>query len=212
MSNDSNLDPSSGTLESPRSSSAYKYLLYAGLFMLLGISFLIYLGRERQSFAGRQIPDLDLKPLLNATEAPTELISKADYVLLHFWGTWCGPCVQEYPDIIKLQRKYAQDSRVAILSVSCGARSPEATEELEFDTKIFVQGLGGELPVYCDPAMYSRIQVANVIGRDGFAYPTSLLLDKQRKIVDAWIGSTGPGELDLAIEKALKLRPLAAAQ
>ena len=179
--------------------------------MLLGISFLIFLGRERQSFAGRQIPDLDLKPLLNATDVPTELISKSDYVLLHFWGTWCGPCVQEYPDIIKLQRKYAEDSRVAILSVSCGTTSPESTEELEFNTKIFVQGVGGDLPVYCDPAMYSRIQVANVIGRNGFAYPTSLLLDKNRKIVDAWIGSTGPGELEQAIEKALKTRSPAAA-
>jgi thiol-disulfide isomerase/thioredoxin len=172
--------------------------------MLLGISFLIFLGRERQSFAGRQIPDLDLKPLLNATDVPTELIAKSDYVLLHFWGTWCGPCVQEYPDIIKLQRKYAEDSRVAILSVSCGTTTPESTEELEFNTKIFVQGVGGDLPVYCDPAMYSRIQVANIIGRTGFAYPTSLLLDKNRKIVDAWIGSTGPGELERAIEKALK--------
>ena len=89
--------------------------------------------------------------------------------------------------------------------------SPESTEELEFNTKIFVQGVGGDLPVYCDPAMYSRIQVANVIGRNGFAYPTSLLLDKNRKIVDAWIGSTAPGELEQAIEKALKTRSLAAA-
>lgn len=211
MSNDSHTDPSTVALGSPRSSPAYKYLLYAGLFMLLGISFLIFLGRERQSFAGRQIPDLDLKPLLNATDVPTELIAKSDYVLLHFWGTWCGPCVQEYPDIIKLQRKYAEDSRVAILSVSCGTTTPESTEELEFNTKIFVQGVGGDLPVYCDPAMYSRIQVANIIGRTGFAYPTSLLLDKNRKIVDAWIGSTGPGELERAIEKALKTPSPAAA-
>lgn len=211
MSNDSNTDPSTVALGSPRSTTAYKYLLYAGLFMLLGISFLIFLGRERQSFAGRQIPDLDLKPLLNANDGPTELIAKSDYVLLHFWGTWCGPCVQEYPDIIKLQRKYAEDSRVAILSVSCGTTTPESTEELEFNTKIFVQGVGGDLPVYCDPAMYSRIQVANIIGRTGFAYPTSLLLDKNRKIVDAWIGSTGPGELERAIEKALKTPSPAAA-
>jgi hypothetical protein len=55
--------------------------------------------------------------------------------------------------------------------------------------------------------MYSRIQVANVIGRDGFAYPTTLLLDKQMKIVDAWIGSTGPDELDRAISKVLAKKP-----
>ena len=174
--------------------------------MLAGISFLIFLGRERQSFAGRQLPDLDLKPLLNATTPVEDLLSKSQYKLVHFWGTWCGPCVQEYPDIIKLQRKYANDPRIAIISISCGSKTPEALDELEFDTKIFVQGVGGDLPVYCDPAMYSRIQVANVIGRNGFAYPTTLLLDKQLKIVDAWIGSTSPGELDLAITKLLETK------
>jgi thiol-disulfide isomerase/thioredoxin len=188
----------------PASPSAYRYLLLAGLFMLAGISFLIYLGRERQSFAGRQLPDLDLKPLLNATVPAQDLVSKYPYKLVHFWGTWCGPCLQEYPDIIKLQRKYADDPRIVVISVSCGSKTPEALDELEFDTKIFVQGVGGDLPIYCDPAMYSRIQVANIIGRSGFAYPTTLLLDKQLKIVDAWIGSTGPGELDRAIAKLLE--------
>lgn len=175
--------------------------------MLVGISFLIYLGRERHSFAGKQIPELDLKPLLNAPRAASDVVANSNYKLVHFWGTWCPPCVQEYPDIIKLQRKYAEDPRVAIVSISCGTKNPESLDELEFDTKMFVQGVGGDLPIYCDPAMYSRIQVANVIGRDGFAYPTTLLLDKQMKIVDAWIGSTGPDELDRAISKVLAKKP-----
>lgn len=204
MSNQPQNDPASTVPASPSASpSAYHYLLLAGLFMLVGISFLIYLGRERQSFAGKQLPDLDLKPLLNTSASASDLISNSEYSLVHFWGTWCGPCVHEYPDIIKLQRKYADDPRIAILSVSCGSKSPEALDELEFDTKIFVQGIGGDLPIYSDPAMYSRIQLANIIGRSGFAYPTTVLLDKQRKIVDAWIGATGSGELDRAIAKIL---------
>ena len=191
----------------PRSASAYRYLFWAGLFMLLGISFLIILGRQRESFAGRQVPELDLKPLLNATEPAVDLMAKSDLVLVHFWGTWCGPCVQEYPEIIKLQRKYAADPRVAIVSISCGSTNPESVDELEFDTKIFVQGLGGDLPIYCDPAMYSRIQIANIMGRGGFAYPTTLLLDRQMKILDAWVGATNPGELDRALSSRLSSKP-----
>jgi thiol-disulfide isomerase/thioredoxin len=203
---DSNISPPNAG-SSAGSSSAYRYLLLAALFMLVGISFLIYLGRERHSFAGKQIPELDLKPLLNAPRSASDVVANSNYKLVHFWGTWCPPCVQEYPDIIKLQRKYAEDPRVAIVSISCGTKNPESLDELEFDTKMFVQGVGGDLPIYCDPAMYSRIQVANVIGRDGFAYPTTLLLDKQMKIVDAWIGSTGPDELDRAISKVLAKKP-----
>jgi thiol-disulfide isomerase/thioredoxin len=171
--------------------------------MLVGISFLIFLGRERESFAGRQIPDLDLKPLLNTTQSASDRMAESELVLIHFWGPWCDPCVQEYPEIIKLQRKYSSDARVAIVSISCGSKNPESIDELEFDTKIFVQGLGGDLPIYCDPAMYSRIQVANVIGRNGFAYPTTLLLDRQMKILDAWVGATNPGELDRSLTNFL---------
>ena len=130
----------------------------------------------------------------------------ATFCMKYLWDimleTW-----PSHPEIIKLQRKYAVDPRVAIVSISCGSTNPESIDELEFDTKIFVQGLGGDLPIYCDPAMYSRIQIANIMGRGGFAYPTTLLLNRQMKILDAWVGATNPGELDRALSSRLSSKP-----
>ena len=186
----------------PKSSTtAYRYLIYAALFMLVGISILIFVGRERNKLLGQQVGELDLKPLLNTSEAASEKMSKAEYKLVHFWGTWCPPCVTEYPEIIKLQKQYKDDPRLAIISVSCGQSVPENLEELEFDTKYYLQGLGGDAPVYCDPVMYSRVQLANLMGRQGFLYPLTLLLDKDMKIVESWIGATRPGELDKSINR-----------
>lgn len=31
---------------------------------------------------------------------------KGSYVLLDFWGSWCGPCRKESPDLVKLYEKY----------------------------------------------------------------------------------------------------------
>jgi thiol-disulfide isomerase/thioredoxin len=44
----------------------------------------------------------------------------ADYggrwVLLHFWATWCGPCVKEMRDLDRLNRRWS--GKVAIFTVS----------------------------------------------------------------------------------------------
>jgi thiol-disulfide isomerase/thioredoxin len=31
---------------------------------------------------------------------------KGKVVLINFWATWCPPCRQEIPDLIKIQRQY----------------------------------------------------------------------------------------------------------
>jgi thiol-disulfide isomerase/thioredoxin len=189
-----------------RSVSAYRYLLYAALFMLLGISGLIFLGRERNKLVGQKVGELDFKPLLNTDESASLAMARGEYKLIHFWGTWCPPCMSEYPEVIKLQRKYKDDPRLVILSVSCGQSVPENLEELEFDTKYYLQGVGGDMPVYSDPVMYSRVQIANMIGRQGFLYPMTMLLDKEMKVVETWLGATRVGELDRAIERVLGSR------
>lgn len=185
------------------SATAYRYLIYAALFMLVGISGLIFMGRERNKLVGQKVGELDFKPLLNTEEAASAAMARGEYKLVHFWGTWCSPCMVEYPEIIKLQRKYKDDPRLVVISVSCGQAVPENLEELEFDTKYFLQGVGGDMPVYSDPVMYSRVQIANLIGRQGFLYPMTMLLDKEMKVVETWLGATRVGELDRVIERVL---------
>jgi thiol-disulfide isomerase/thioredoxin len=37
-------------------------------------------------------------------------------VLINVWATWCAPCVKEFPDLVQLQKEYANDLSVIFIS------------------------------------------------------------------------------------------------
>jgi len=43
--------------------------------------------------------------------------NKGKVILFNFWATWCKPCVEEFPDLVKLNEKY-KDSTFKIVFVS----------------------------------------------------------------------------------------------
>ena len=56
------------------------------------------------------------------------------YVLLDFWGYWCGGCVQEMPDLIKLHEKYAD--RVVLIGVHVGLEGDGIDTVAKLDAKL----------------------------------------------------------------------------
>lgn len=49
---------------------------------------------------------------------PVKLSSfKGKYVLLDFWASWCGPCRQENPNVVRMYNKY-KDKNFTVLGVS----------------------------------------------------------------------------------------------
>lgn len=42
--------------------------------------------------------------------------SKEKAVLVNLWATWCGPCIEEFPDIVHLAQKYQDDLTVIFIS------------------------------------------------------------------------------------------------
>lgn len=134
---------------------------------------------------GQPLAQLSLKPLTGDAR-PVELSDlKGKVVLLDFWGTWCPPCIEEFPHIAFIAAKYKHRRDFVCLPVSCGGDS-EKYDELRSGTVEFLQSYKLDLPTYWDPGEYSRAGVAMAAEFTG--YPTTLVLDRQGIIRGFFVG------------------------
>ena len=80
----------------------------------LALSLLISL---TSCFSGRQsesAPEIEAE-LIDGTPFKLSTL-RGNYVLLDFWGSWCGPCMAEFPELLALYDKYGE--QVIFVSVA----------------------------------------------------------------------------------------------
>jgi thiol-disulfide isomerase/thioredoxin len=87
-------------------------------------------------------------PAIAFRDADGKEVKLADYhgryMLVNLWATWCGPCINELPELAKLQKELPQD-RVTVVPV-------DVLERLDADKLgdfLKMHGADG-LPVYID--------------------------------------------------------------
>mgnify|MGYP001279829083 CR=1 FL=1 len=90
-------------------------ILRAGLVILLALGALLYYRYRQPKFiAGEKAPDFSITLASGEEARLSGLLGK--YVLLQFWGSWCGPCRAENPHLAGLYQKY-HDSGLEIISI-----------------------------------------------------------------------------------------------
>lgn len=69
----------------------------------------------QSSRIGKPAPDLAMPDAEGKTVSITSFRGK--YLLVDFWASWCGPCRQENPNVVKAFNQY-KDKNFTILGVS----------------------------------------------------------------------------------------------
>ncbi len=138
---------------------------------------------------GQPAPELDeIVGWKGAKVSLAEL--KGKYVLLEFWGYWCGPCVAGMPILIELHERYA-DKGLVIIGIHMDHEG-EVDTVAKLDEKIahFRKGIwkGKELPFPVAMISGKKAKDENAPGgpvhRYGVrAFPTTLLIDREGKLV-----------------------------
>jgi thiol-disulfide isomerase/thioredoxin len=109
-------------------------------------------------------------------------------LLLNFWATWCLPCIEEMPDLVRLQKELGPKG-FEILGMNTQAESPEddgmTFEELELQVKeiIKTQKLNYEVVWSSSEAYEKTAEIAKMP-----VVPLSLLIDADGKVVAVFKG------------------------
>ncbi|WP_228851674.1 TlpA disulfide reductase family protein [Aegicerativicinus sediminis] len=67
---------------------------------------------------GEPAPELTTNYTLNGLEFKLKSLI-GNYVLIDYWGSWCGPCLAEIPKLIEVNNKY-KDENFKILGIDSG--------------------------------------------------------------------------------------------
>jgi thiol-disulfide isomerase/thioredoxin len=116
-------------------------------------------------------------------------------LLVNYWATWCDPCRDEFPDLVKIDAQYRAKGLDFI------AISLDDLVDLKTEVPKFLRSMKAKMPVYllnmADPE-----PAINMIDRNwGGALPATFLYDSKGQVVFKHFGRIKTDELRAAIEK-----------
>jgi len=124
---------------------------------------------------GADAPEFSLPDLSGNLFSLSSL--KGKYVVLDFWGSWCGPCLIGFPEMKKYYDKYK--SKVEFVGIACNDTDIEWRKAVEKYKLDWIQLKNNE-----SEDVAKNVSVRFAVGN----YPTKIILDKGLKIVAVFIG------------------------
>ena len=127
-------------------------------------------------------------------EAVTEeIFAQADLTMVNIWGTFCGPCIAEMPDLGEISREY-KDKGVQIVGILCDVMEPGDETALE---------IVGETKADYTHLIASEDLTVNVLQYVS-SVPTTAFVDKEGNMVgEIYAGSRSKTEWELIINQYL---------
>ena len=112
---------------------------------------------------------------LDGNEVTQEILSNAEITMINFWGTYCGPCIREMPEIQKINAKY--EGRVQVIGVPL---------DVNFDDKDSAEYKNALKTLEWAEAEFRNIKPAGDIEtlRNSIQYvPTTIFVDSEGKVI-----------------------------
>lgn len=124
---------------------------------------------------GFPVPSIKTNATLDGKEFNINSL-QGKYVLIDFWGIWCGPCVAEMPEVKKFQEKHKD--KLVVLGINSG----DTKEKIQ----AFVEKNGYAWQQLLSDKENTPDNFVNRFNVQGF--PTKLIIDPRGNIVKRYVG------------------------
>lgn len=161
------------------------------VFMISGIAVSVGQGAGNSGGAlkvGSTAPDFTVGMTDGSSVSLSSLRGRP--VLLHFWATWCAPCVRELPLIAEAASKYSGE--LAVLPVCIADSASEVSSYLEKRGETFRSFVSGVDKDFSAALLY---QVHGI--------PHTIFIDGDGVITEIQTGAYSKASLENSIKKAL---------
>jgi uncharacterized protein (TIGR03435 family) len=148
---------------------------------------------QNELVVGKMAPNINITDYIFNT--PSDKNFKNKFILLEFWATWCGPCLEEVPSLNKLQEKFKSKKDFVFISIT--NEKPDKVlrtlKRIPFNSIVVSDQTGKTFKNFIED-------------KDGsYSIPKTILIDN--KGIVKWIGS--PYDLnDLILDKFINMKGL----
>jgi thiol-disulfide isomerase/thioredoxin len=147
-------------------------MVHRKIFVVIIIFVVLFLNIEITSAQIKKMPSFKLKNLQGKQISSSNFEDKV--LLINFWATWCGPCKEEIPALIKLHKEYKEKGfQVISIAVSSNPK----------DLKDFAEKMSINYPILLGDA-----KVVRAFGNISVV-PTTFIVDKKGNVQKMLLGA-----------------------
>jgi thiol-disulfide isomerase/thioredoxin len=123
---------------------------------------------------------------------------KGRVVLVAFWTTWCPGCVEEVPELIQMQQKFASQG-FTVVAIAVHDQGEQSVESFVRKERFQVDGVSTAINY---PVLLGSEEIARKFGFEG-GLPMCILVNREGKEVKIIRGSVSEPALSKAIKHLL---------